>query len=418
MAQDPSETMDLKNPKQPLPFGMFALFTPDEAMPKDKPLRVKRRLGVIIACVVLLAICWGLSQSAGFVENVYLPQFGQLVGRGLASITSPLPTSAAEVLIVLFFLILFVPFVMGAVEVVTRKRRFINAVACGGLRLFAALGVAAVLFYVFWGMNYGRLPLANRMGWDDSKLSHDHDEAIEELARLGEQLVTLTNAAYEDAMGGKDLGTPSMLETAPEALDESIDRGYERVATQLKQPEWFAASRGRAKPLAASILLCWANVNGVYFPWTGEANYNRLQPASTLPVSIAHEKAHQRGVTSEDEANFFGYLACISSDDAYARYSGYLMAQRYVLGDLMGHDPERGAALLRRRHPGVQRDVNAQKAFWDQYKGPAAEVSTTVNNAYLEAHNVKGGIHSYGRVLQLIVLYARSNGGSVGPDAP
>ncbi len=418
MTQDPSsETMDLKAPKQPLPFGVFALFTPDEAMPKDRPLRVKRRLGTVAVCAVLLATCWGMSQSSGFVENVYLPNFGQLVGRGLASVTSLAPNSVAEILLVLFVLLLAWPFSVGAWQVIRRKRRAFNAIACGGLRFFAVMSVVAVLFYVFWGINYGRPPLAQRMNWP-ALGPIEHDKAAEELGRLGEMLVAATNLSYEQATGGNDLGTPSVVESTPNALDESLERAFARVGKRLGQPDWFAANRGRAKPLAASIVLCHLNLNGVYFPWTGEANYNRLQPACTLPVSIAHEKAHQRGITSEDEANFFGYLACVASDDPYVRYAGYLFAQRYVLGELARLDRTKTVELLKRRHPGVQRDVDHLREFWDQFKGPAAEVSQTVNNAYLQAHGVKGGVRSYGMVLQLIVQYARDNGGSPGPEKP
>ncbi len=73
---------------------------------------------------------------------------------------------------------------------------------------------------------------------------------------------------------------------------------------------------------------------GIHFPWTGEADYNYTVPAFQLPHAIAHEKAHRRGVASEDEANFIGYLANALSDAPYARCSGFLFAQRQLLGEL------------------------------------------------------------------------------------
>lgn len=45
---------------------------------------------------------------------------------------------------------------------------------------------------------------------------------------------------------------------------------------------------------------------------------------------ICHEFAHLKGFMQEDEANLIGYLACINSDDAFFRYSGYMGVLNYV----------------------------------------------------------------------------------------
>jgi hypothetical protein len=195
------------------------------------------------------------------------------------------------------------------------------------------------------------------------------------------------------------------------AVDAAIERAFEHVQSDLGLEESFAAPRGRAKPVAMSALMNYLHIGGFYFPWTGEANYNRLQPPVSLPFVIAHEKAHQRCVTSEDEANFIGFAACVRADDPYARYSGYLFAQRQLLSELAKLDLERVRELLKERLPGVQRDVDDVNAYWLRLESGAAgtvgKVSTQINDAYLKANQVKGGVESYRMSSKLLIVYYR-----------
>ncbi len=120
----------------------------------------------------------------------------------------------------------------------------------------------------------------------------------------------------------------------------------------------------------------------------------------------AHEKAHQRGVASEDEASFLAVLACAEAEDPLLRYSGALFAQRRLLSELYRRDRPAAEALIARRLPGVQQDVDLARAFWARQTGPLSKLSARVNDAYLSAHRVTGGIDSYQRVTRLLLLHA------------
>lgn len=418
---EPGETTNFRNPKDPLPFGVFALFTPDEAMEKDRPPRLKRRGLVILVCLALMGASWAAAQSAEFVENVYAQGLGQSMARGLAFVSGFVPTSLAEVVLLAACAYLFLPGFVAALHVFQRKRRILNAIAGGFFRFWAFAAVVALTFYLAWGLNYARSPLPQRLGWkavETPSGDAEYARQTDELARLCAQLVQAANDNYMQAMGSEDFGRPSFPPADSLAFEDALDRGFERVQRRLALEESFAVSRGRAKPVAASILMCYLGIGGFYFPWTGEANYNRLLPAFTQPQIIAHEKAHQRGITSEDEANFLGYLACISSDDAYSRYSGYLFGQRQLLAELYRRDAPRAQALLKQRLPGVQRDVDYLRAWWQQYEGAAQEVSASVNDAYLKSQGVKGGVASYAASQSLIILFARNNGDSAVVELP
>lgn len=417
MANAPDETAAMKEGKdQPLPIGVFALFTPDEAMPRDRGLYVKRRGGVTLAAFLVIAICWALGQHAEFVENIYAGMIGQWFGRGLAAISGVIPTSLAEVALAVCVFGAMVPTTIAAVNVFQRKRRFFNALACGTLRALCYASVAVALFYLVWGVNYFRKPQIERMGWQTyAAPAETAREQATELAELCEVLVARTNENYLAAMGSEDAGFPSTAPAEIAVIDAAIDAGYVHTQRELGMDESFGVSRGPAKPVAAGMLMPYLNVGGFYFPWTGEANYNRMAPGCTLPHTIAHEKAHQRCIASEDEANFFGTLACLHADDPYVRYSGYLFAQRQLLNELFALDPARAERLLKQRYPGVQRDVDGVRAFWAQYRegmaGKVGQVSTAVNDTYLKVNNVEGGVRSYELSALLLVAYARRQGG-------
>jgi hypothetical protein len=92
-----------------------------------------------------------------------------------------------------------------------------------------------------------------------------------------------------------------------------------------------------------------------------------------------------------------------------------LFAQRQLAGELWLADPERAAALVSGRLGGVQRDVDAARDYWAGYQGPAREVQDQLNDTYLTLNGVEGGLASYGRSAWLLVLFSRTEGGSVVP---
>jgi hypothetical protein len=324
------------------------------------------------------------------------------------------PFSLAELALAGVAAYFLVPLVVTAIRVRRRERTVANALIGGLLRVITAALFIVTFFYVSWGLNYARAPLAARLQWPPIAAATDpaaQQRQVNEIATLTEQLVDVTNAAYREAMGGDDLGRPSERSATAPSLDVVFDAAYVKVQQRLVLEAPFAISRGRAKPLIASEVMNRLGLAGFFFPWTGEANYNRLQPWPSLPESVAHEKAHQRGIAPEDEAGFLGYLACVMSDDAYARYSGALFAQRQLLGELGQYDLNRTRTLIARRLPGVQRDVDFIRAFWTKYEGTATRVSMTVNDRYLKSQGVKAGIGAYAASRNLIVIYARQNGG-------
>ena len=111
----------------------------------------------------------------------------------------------------------------------------------------------------------------------------------------------------------------------------------------------------------------------------------------------------------EDEANFIGYLACLRSDEPYIRYSGLYCALSYSMNALYSVSPERYFAIRKHYHERLKADAAALSAYWQPYfHTPAAKLSDAVNDTYLKANNLTDGVHSYGRMVDLLLAEARA----------
>lgn len=380
--------------------------------PRDRPLRLRFHgavalgwLALVIYGLALPSLPRPLAEATG--------AFSRSLGGLLSASTAWTPVSVSEIVDFLTFGVVSVLVIRALAEVARRRRRGRNVLACGALWSLTVVLLLSTEAYVAWVLGRPLTPLPERLGWATSdEANADIPVPGEtELSALCAELVAATNHAYLEAFHTDDLGRPSAPPT-PSKLDEAVEDGYRAATAHLGLPGAFARSRGPAKPVAFSEFLCLTHTLGYYDPLTGEANYNRLMPASMLPQTLAHEKAHQRSVFREDEAEFFGYMACILSDDPYARYSGYLFAQEVLLCELARLNPEAARNLAGRRLPGVRRDVEAQIEFHETYAGPVSLASRLVVDLCLKVAGDKHGIDSYQRSALLIVGYARHRGGS------
>ena len=206
-------------------------------------------------------------------------------------------------------------------------------------------------------------------------------------------------------------------ETAPE---EPVDMGLlaqgklarTGKAAMEKLGEEYPALSGYypvPKPVMVSWILAVQQLCGVYSPFTVEANYNWQMTGYNIPPTICHELSHLRGFMREDEANFIGILACTESDDAYFRYSGYLMAWVHAGNALAKADLESFYELHSQLCGQAVQDLQENNEYWDQYEGKVAEVSNQVNDTYLKLNDQKNGVQSYGRVVDLMLAMFLQN---------
>ncbi|MDE7042000.1 MAG: DUF3810 domain-containing protein, partial [Oscillospiraceae bacterium] len=179
-----------------------------------------------------------------------------------------------------------------------------------------------------------------------------------------------------------------------------------RVYDNLSQEFPFLARRDRTpKKMFFSRLFSAMNFTGFYSPYTGESNLNVDSPACLLPANIAHELAHQRGIASEQECNFLAVAAAVSSEDPVYQYSGYLMGYIHLSNALYRADPERWAEIRSLLPEEAAADLRYHSAYWAQFEGLTAKVSTAIYDNALRSYGQTAGIQSYGTVVDLLVAY-------------
>ena len=97
------------------------------------------------------------------------------------------------------------------------------------------------------------------------------------------------------------------------------------------------------------------------------------------------------------------------------RYSAWARLTRTLAGDLQRADREARQALTAELSPGVRRDWQDYADYWKANRSAAAPAARAVNDRYLRAHGVEGGILNYGLVTRLLVAWARTHGGTLIP---
>lgn len=169
------------------------------------------------------------------------------------------------------------------------------------------------------------------------------------------------------------------------------------------------------KPLYFSDFVSQQYMLGYYFPFSMEANYNHVAYVTNLPATMCHELAHLKGYIQEDEANFIGFLACISSDDLLFQYSGYLSVLNYVNNDFyeaIGEDYERYMAEVQIDRQVYEDAVFVRQEDWDRIEKKAVvdtEVVDAVSTGFVETslklNGVDDGMVAYSRVVGLLLQW-------------
>ncbi len=342
----------------------------------------------------LLLRAWADLSSAS-VERLYSRGAFPVIARVLDGLSSWTALSLAELLGAGILLV-------GLAIACTRARRWRKdgtrprfARVLAWLILLSGLGY--LTFLLMWGLNYARPPLAALLGLDVRPSSRD------ELFELSAELVGGANRA-RDGLPEDGAGALRLVPTRAAAVG-AVALGFD--ALQGIAPLSSRAS-ARVKTPFSSPLLSYMGVAGIYIPYTGEPNLNGTLPDSEIPFTAAHEMAHRHGFAREDEANYVGYLACRAHPDPAFRYSGALRASLYAVAALHGVDPAAAQGLQAGRSAPVRRDLLALADWHRRYESRASLVQRRVNDAYLRSQGQADGVHSYGRMVDLLLAERRA----------
>jgi hypothetical protein len=363
-------------------------------LPAKKTVRLRwlMPLGPLVAAFLLQSLA---SRNPQFVERYYSRKLFPPIIHALSFVNGLVGFSIAELLIYLLGAALVVTLIYQAREIYLRRKRFAEMLRTDLLAMIWVSESTILLFLLVWGLNYQREPLGMKLGLSGRTASD------EQLKMISENIVSEVNSNYDQAHRAASFEGSRSAPPSRTQIYQLIESGYQ---TEPLLRDTGSGLYGPPKPFYFSRLMSRLGLSGFYVPFTGEPNFNAAQPDFDVPYVVAHEKAHQRGFTGEDEANFIAFLICVNSTHPYLRYSGYLNALK-VVGAFGGSDPDFYRDLYERIGEGPRNDLQTREAFWLRDAGPARELAHRVNDSYLKANRIESGTQNYGEDVALIVGY-------------
>ena len=343
-------------------------------------------------CVMLTAtllslavylVSLGSEPFADFINRT----LGHAIRFILALLSFIFPFSLFEALVILA-LPLCSSLVLFAFRTTPTLKRAVRNIAV----LLSLIGIIFSSYIFTLGIGYHTTSLDTRLGLDADEPSK------EELVSVTALLVGEVNA-LSDSLG---LVGRSEMGFDTDILSKKLCESYSELSEKLG---FFRNLPTRIKPIALSGIMSDAGITGIYSFFTGESNLNTAYPDYSIPFTVAHEFAHQRGFSRENEANFIAYLVSIGSEDEYIRYSGYLSMYEYLASALYRTDPEAYYTLAAELPDSARADILAAREVNDRHSGSfLGTLADKANDNYLKLNGTEGVV-SYGLVVRLAVAY-------------
>ncbi len=362
-----------------------------------------RKLGKFLKAAAFLSFALALASGIlrfCFSKNAWAAEaFYRYVSRYLQAVaakaTSILPFSLAETIIILLPFVIITVLVLSVYHLVKRDTYKLK---CTVVCIFTAVCLVFSNFMLNLSILYCRPSLSELSGLDESGISSDElcASSVYVIHKLGE---CVDSGAFR-----YDISGASVNPYGYEELDRRIEAAFDKFAEANK---WVSPFGAKSKIIALSDLMTYTHISGIYTQYTGEANINVNYPDHIVCATMAHEKAHQRGIAPEDEANLVAFFVLAESGDPYLEYCGYMSIFSDLTTDCYKAAPEYYVYNIAPLVPKeVNNDFEAYARFFEKYtESEAAQVADTANNAYLRLNGEEHGVESYHMTSGLVAKY-------------
>ncbi len=329
--------------------------------------RVKPKVPVAIFLAILAIVTAFLSGigwlPSRLIESIYARRVFPTISHIAGSLADFVPFSWLDVWILVL---------LGVAVYSIRRRKWRLPV---GL-----IALAYLIFFWGWGLNYHRVPLAARLGFQEvpSPSSEQRNQFVQETAeslnRLWPQL---------------GMENPAGLTEAD--IASAADGRVRLVLSRIDGGDWSAAKR-----IKHSVFADWwfrvAGIDGLFNPFAQEPILVSGILDFELPFLTAHELAHVHGIADEGDANFVAFLATVESPDVWFRYSGAFEMWVHLGGPVELLDP------------GPRRDLQAYYTRIRLQEIPrVARLQSRILDSHLKANGVENGIASYSQFVALAI---------------
>ncbi len=363
-------------------------------------MRKKIWAALFLLTAAVNVIAWNSQAFCDWHVKHLFPLSVNLYGR----LMSIFPFSVGEGMIALAVFFTAVAILLGIMCIFVRKgriKRLISVFSRTYVRAYAWVFLAVFMimtwncFILYHASEFDETYMAQKAQrtYTDRELIQVRNHIVEELNALTEEL--------ERDENGFLVYQGDMKQEAVRAM-QGLGEEYELLSGYYP----------RAKGIATSDFLSQQYMMGYYFPFSMEANYNTSMYVANVPATLCHELAHLKGFIYEDDANFIGFLACISSDDPFYRYSGYLSVLGYVEKEYKKASGKEEFDCLSIAKSVRSDDIFLTSEAWERVEEKAVVETAVVkaaSNQFTETtlviNGVSDGMKSYSRVVQLLLEY-------------
>lgn len=352
----------------------------DKAKTKKK---IKTRLIICAALAAILTALLLLKRSEAVCEF-----FATTVSRGwiwfTGHIFGVIPLSLYELLLI-FGIVAAVFLLVRIIALLFRKKALKALCVFLGVAVFGlSLGT---LYAATASFAYNREPLA--LPFYDKKT--DGELTKDDAVKIADYLVSEMNALSEKLERDEN-----GVVKCPYSFDELAEKMKEEYK-RLNGNGYFSSYTPTAKKILNKRIMSEMKITGVFFAPFGEANVNGNELDCNLPVTMAHELAHSKGVMREDDANLTAYYVTLTSDDDYIKYCG-LYNVYYRMINAVSYFPnsrDDSIALSGKVADEIKAEESYEIKYWSEFS-LLSDFSNFLNDIYLKLSGSEEGTGSYG----------------------
>ncbi len=330
-------------------------------------------------------LTYGITQLAYRFPSVTEKVYSQFLYSFIARLISPFSNIFAFSIDDIFYVLLILTFLILLILLFAKKISFAKA----GKIMLNILAVTYILFYILWGFNYFREDLNVRLKLDK------HEPNTKAFIIQLKKLVENTNKSWV-----------SFEDWNVDQSDEKIEKSYKKLAPVLKIK--YPSGKRKPKSITVSRFFAQAGISGYYGPFFNEVHVNSYILPIEYPFILAHEKAHQFGITNEAEANFYAWLVCTKSNSKQLQYSANLHVLQYFL--YQGYQLEEYGDIIAKLDKRVKKDLQIIREYWMSLRNEKIdEAASKVNDFYLKTNKIKKGIEEYSGVVKFVMDYSNDS---------
>jgi len=349
---------------------------------------VKLQLKTIFALSIIpqiILVKW-LGSYPQLVEKYYSEGIYPILSRFLRTLFGWIPFSMGDIFYTLLVLSLIRYLWLRGKKLYQKPKETLR-------HLGITISIAYFIFHLFWGMNYYRYPVNEKLGFKV-------DYTTAELITFTRKMIDYTNTLQFKL--AKDVSKPIHIPYRNKDIFAKTLHGYGRAADIYPILEYNVPS---LKPSLFSTALTYMGYGGYLNPFTNEAQVNAIIPKLRLPSISGHEVGHQLGYSSESSTNFIGLIVTYCNDDPYFKYASLSHLLAYCLSDLKKKDSKAFEVLYSELNEGVKKNYKELNNFWASYQNPTEPVFKALFNSFLKINNQEKGIQSYNAVVGLLINF-------------